>query len=75
MNKEIICPNCGTAFTIDESMYDSIVKQIRNQEFDKEIKEQVKKLKESYDLKYFNTELNKYTIADLITKVGNVYTG
>ncbi|MBR2290319.1 MAG: DUF2130 domain-containing protein [Clostridia bacterium] len=35
---EIKCPNCGKIFQIDEKDYDSIVKQIRNHEFDEEIK-------------------------------------
>lgn len=34
---EIKCPNCGTIFKIDETEYDSIVKQIRHKEFEKEI--------------------------------------
>lgn len=34
---EIKCPNCGTIFKIDETKYDSIVKQIRDKEFEKEI--------------------------------------
>ena len=40
--EEIKCPKCGTIFTIDESNYDSIIKQIRDHEFDKEIKERIK---------------------------------
>ncbi len=35
---EIKCPKCGTVFQIDESDYESIVKQIRDKEFEKEIK-------------------------------------
>ena len=35
--KEIVCPKCGTAFTVDEADYASIVHQIRNQEFDAEL--------------------------------------
>ncbi len=35
---EIKCPNCGTVFQIDESDYESIVKQIRDKEFDKELR-------------------------------------
>ncbi len=35
---EIKCPKCGTIFQIDESDYNSIVKQIRDSEFEKEIK-------------------------------------
>ena len=34
---EIKCPKCGTVFEIDEASYDSIVKQIRDREFDKEV--------------------------------------
>ena len=34
---EIKCPNCGKVFQIDESNYESIVKQIRDHEFEKEI--------------------------------------
>ena len=34
---EIKCPECGKVFQIDETSYDSIVKQIRDHEFEKEI--------------------------------------
>lgn len=34
---EIKCPKCGTMFQINESDYDSIVKQIRDKEFEREI--------------------------------------
>ena len=34
---EIKCPKCGNVFEIDEASYDSIVKQIRDREFDKEV--------------------------------------
>lgn len=36
---EIKCPNCGQVFKIDESVFKDIVKQIRDQEFEKEISE------------------------------------
>ena len=35
---EIKCPNCGQIFQIDESDYASIVKQIRDHEFNEELK-------------------------------------
>ena len=35
--QEIKCPNCGEVFQVDESSYDSIVKQVRDKEFSKEI--------------------------------------
>lgn len=34
---EIICPHCGKAFKIDEAGYADILKQVRNQEFNKEL--------------------------------------
>ncbi len=37
--QEIKCPNCGEVFQVDESGYDSIVKQVRDKEFNKEIEE------------------------------------
>ena len=37
--QEIKCPNCGEVFTVDESSYDSIVKQVRDKEFSKEIQD------------------------------------
>ena len=42
---EIKCPNCGTIFQIDEMDYQSIIKQIRDQEFEKEISEREKQYK------------------------------
>ena len=33
---ELKCPNCGIVFQIDEQDYESIVKQIRDNEFNKE---------------------------------------
>ena len=35
---EIKCPKCGTIFKIDESDYDTILRQVRDNEFEKEIK-------------------------------------
>ena len=39
---QIRCPKCGEVFTIDESSYDSIVKQIRDHQFDEELKKEKK---------------------------------
>lgn len=69
---EIKCPNCGTVFQIDEVDYLSIVKQIRDKEFDKEIhdrveqlnkeKEQALKINEMELKKDFNESLSKKDI-------------
>lgn len=39
---EIKCPKCGSVFKIDEENYDSIVKQVRDSEFNKEIENREK---------------------------------
>ncbi|MCX6191973.1 MAG: DUF2130 domain-containing protein [Flavobacteriia bacterium] len=36
--KEINCPNCKNKFTLDQSGFAEIVKQVRDQEFDQELK-------------------------------------
>ena len=35
---EIKCPHCGKTFTIDETQYENIVKQVRDHQFEEEIK-------------------------------------
>ncbi len=42
---EIKCPKCGEIFTVDESGYVAIVEQVKNSEFQKELKEREKLLK------------------------------
>ena len=36
--EEIKCPKCGTVFKVDESGFAAILKQIRDKEFEKELK-------------------------------------
>ncbi len=50
---EIKCPKCGTMFQIDEKDYDSIVKQIRDAEFNAEIKKREEELR-----KYTKSEID-----------------
>lgn len=38
---EIICPNCNKAFKVDESGYASILKQVRDKQFDEELKKRL----------------------------------
>lgn len=66
---EIKCPKCGTVFEIDEASYDSIAKQIRDREFDKEVnlreeqhkldKENSIKLAEAHIKEELGLKLNK----------------
>ena len=72
LKNEIRCPKCGTLFQISESDYESIVKQIRDKEFDKEIenrethykldKENAVKLAEAHMKEEYNSLLNKKEI-------------
>jgi hypothetical protein len=41
MSNEIICPSCNKAFKVDEAGYASILKQVRNQEFDLELQKEL----------------------------------
>lgn len=43
--KELICPNCHKAFTVDEADYASIVSQVKNAEFETELKRRVAELR------------------------------
>jgi len=44
--KDIICPNCKTAFKIDEAGFADILKQVRDEEFNKDLKERERKFTE-----------------------------
>lgn len=62
---EIRCPNCGTVFKIDENEYQSIVKQIRDKEFEKEIilRDKQHELDKENSIKLHGAELEKeYTL-------------
>lgn len=67
--QEIKCPKCGEVFRVDESGYASIIKQVRDKEFSKEIQEREKqfekekasalKLAEVAAAENFNKEIAK----------------
>ena len=38
---ELKCPHCGQAFTVDDTELSSIVQQIRDKEFEKDVKSRV----------------------------------
>ena len=42
--KELKCPHCGSVFAVDEADYASIVNQVKNSEFDTEIKRRIEEL-------------------------------
>jgi len=53
---EIKCPNCGKVFKIDETSYESILKQVRDEEFNKQISEREKQ--------YENEKANEIKLAE-----------
>jgi hypothetical protein len=57
--QEIRCPNCGTTFQVDESGYAQIVQQVRDKEFEKELKRREQELaqKKEDDLTIARMEL------------------
>ena len=42
MNQKIICPNCKKSFELDDAGFADILKQVRDETFDKELKEREK---------------------------------
>ena len=80
---EIKCPKCGTIFNINETDYDSIVKQIRDKEFIREIelrekqyqvdKDNAIKIAQNDIEKKFNEKINKkdLEISELKNEIKN----
>lgn len=46
--KELKCPKCGTMFTVDEADFETIVSQVRNQEFAAEVAKREEELRAQY---------------------------
>lgn len=42
--KELKCPHCGRVLSVDEADYASIVNQVKNAEFDVEVKRRIEEL-------------------------------
>ena len=71
--KQLICPNCHKAFTVNEDDYASIVNQIKNAEFNTEVDRRMAELHQRYEAegklaaeraeKDYQSELNKKNIA------------
>ena len=58
MMKEVICPKCQTAFTIDEHNYASIVKQIRDAEFESELARRLDEISARFAERVENVKLH-----------------
>ena len=49
---ELKCPHCGQAFTVDDTELGSIMKQIRDKEFEKDLSNQIFNLSKIAKWKY-----------------------
>ena len=58
--QEIKCPNCGEVFQVDETVYDKIVKQVRDREFDRELerREELLASKNQLEIEKLNARLS-----------------
>ena len=67
---EITCPNCKTAFKIDEAGFADILKQVRNEEFDKEIRERERMFAEDKvnSIKLAEANITNALQADIVRK-------
>ncbi len=70
--QEIKCPNCGKVFQVDESGYTQIVQQVRDREFDQELKRREAELarKKEDDLEIVRLEQEK-AYQEAMTKKNN----
>lgn len=46
---ELICPNCGKPFSVDEADYAAILNQVRGNEFNAEVDRRIKELHKQYE--------------------------
>ena len=66
----IKCPKCGEVFSVDESTYAEILSQVKNNEFQKELEERIRQLKEQNDIELkLVKEQEKNNQADLINSL------
>ncbi len=49
--KELTCPNCNTTFQVDDSVYATILAQVRGKEFNAEIDRRAEEIKQQYEAK------------------------
>ena len=66
---EIKCPNCGQVFKVDESGFADIVKQVRDHEFEKELREREQLMKQDKENAVKLAEANtKFALQEDVAK-------
>ena len=70
--KEIKCPKCGEVFSVDESDYNAIVNQVRDETFKKEVNERIKielaNKNSEFELKEKDIEINHSRVVSDLNK-------
>lgn len=68
--QEIKCPNCGEVFQVDETGYEQIVRQVRDQEFTKEVERRAGELeaKKEKELELIRLQGEKEHAAEIFAK-------
>ena len=57
--RDISCPNCGKAFQVDETGYAAILKQVRDEEFDKQLHDRLEQAEREADARLESAEAKK----------------
>ncbi len=50
--KEIVCPNCGKAFTVDDSGYAKLLEEVKTKEFDRELEKRISELESKKKIEF-----------------------
>ena len=72
--QEIRCPNCGEVFQVDETGYQQIAHQVRDQEFMKELKRREEELQASRkrELELIRLQEERQHDADMAKKTAEI---
>ena len=72
--QEIKCPNCGEVFQVDETGYNQIARQIRDNEFSKELERREKELeaKQEKELQLIRMQEEREYTADITKKEAEI---
>ena len=57
--KDIKCPSCGKTFRIDQSSFEEILLQIKDEEFNKQIEERLKLAEEAVSYTHLTLPTNR----------------
>ncbi|MGM9858120.1 MAG: DUF2130 domain-containing protein [Bacilli bacterium] len=74
---EIKCPNCGKLFTIDQNQYDDLIREVRNDIFEKEIQQRLNiekdKLESSFKVQQMqSSNENQIKIRELQSQIDSL---